>query len=113
MKKLQKLILPVLLIIFAFLIYKIYFSSEKGLGSFADFDPNNSAVKPITVRLLHDRGISQQGSSVTFYVSDKNDQVVMVSGELMLPEGFENAQVVTIKGHLSQTSFHAHEVVVE
>jgi hypothetical protein len=113
MKNLQKLILPILLILIVFIIYKIYFTSEKGLGSFADFDPNNNAVKPITVKLLHDRGINQQGGGVVFYVSDKNNQVTMVSGEVMLPEGFEDAQIITLKGHISQSGFHTHEIVVE
>jgi len=113
MKYLQKFILPALLIIVAFLIYKIYFSSNTGLGSFSDFDPNNNAVKPITVELLKDRGINQQGGAVVFYVSDKNGKEMMVTGELSLPQGIETANVVTLKGHLSQGSFHAHEVVID
>jgi len=113
MKNLQKLILPILLVVVIFIIYKIYFVSGKGLGSFDDFDPNNNAVKPITVELLKDREINQQGSAVVFYVSDKTGKVMMVSGELSLPQGFESANIVTLKGHLSQDSFHAHEVVIE
>lgn len=113
MKYLQKIILPVLIIIVAFLIYKIYFSSNKGLGSFSDFDPNNNAVKPITVELLKDKGINQQGGAVVFYVSDKNGKEMMVTGELSLPPGFESANVVTIKGHLSQGGFHVHGVVID
>ncbi len=113
MKYLQKLILPALLIIVAFLIYKIYFSSNKGLGSFSDFDPNNNAVKPITVELLKDKEINQQGSAVIFYVVDKNGKEMMVTGELNLPQGIETANVITLKGHLSQGGFHAHEVVIE
>jgi hypothetical protein len=113
MKYLQKFILPVLLVIIIFIIYKFYFASDKGLGSFADFDPNNNAVKPITVELLKDREIHQQGGAVVFYVSDKTEKVMMVTGELSLPQGFESATVVTLKGHLSQDSFHAHEVVIE
>ncbi len=113
MKTLQKLILPVLLIIVVFLIYKIYFSGAKGLGSFSDFDPNNNAVKPITVELLQDREINQQGNAVSFYVSDKNGRVVLVSGEFLLPQGIEKAKIITLKGHLTQSGFHAHEVVIE
>ncbi len=113
MKTLQKLILPLLLVAVVFIIYKFYFANGKGLGSFADFDPNNNAVKPITVKVLQDRGINQQGGSVVFYVSDKNNQIMMVTGEVMLPEGIENAEMVTLKGHLSQGGFHTHEVVIE
>lgn len=113
MKYLQKVILPVLLLVIVFIMYKIYFSSNKGLGSFSDFDPNNNAVKPITVELLKDKGINQQGGAVVFYVIDKTGKEVMVSGELSLPQGFESANVITLKGHLSQGGFHAHEVVLE
>jgi hypothetical protein len=113
MKNLPKLILPVLLIIVAFLVYKIYFSSGKSLGSFSDFDFNNNAVKSIRVELLKDRGIDRQKGAVVFYVSDKNGQVVMVTGEVSLPQGIETAKVITLKGHLTQSSFHTHDVVIE
>jgi hypothetical protein len=113
MKNLQKLVLPILLIIVAFLIYKFYFAAGKGLGSFDDFDPNNNAVKPFTVELLKDKGINQQGGAVVFYVSDKEGKEVMVTGEFSLPQGFESANVITLKGHRSQDGFHAHEVVIE
>ena len=113
MKNLQKLIVPILLLAVIILIYKFYFASGKGLGSFTDFDPNNTAVKPITVELLQDRGISRQGGGVVFYVSDKNKQIMMVTGEMALPDGIENAKVITVMGHLTQGSFHAHEVVIE
>lgn len=113
MKKLQKLILPILIIVVLILIFKIYFSPDKGLGSFSDFDPNNNAVKPIRVQLLYDRGINQQGGAVSFYVSDKDGKVVLVNGEFALPEAFESANEITIKGHLSQNGFHAHEVEVD
>ncbi|NWF87854.1 MAG: hypothetical protein HXY50_00165 [Ignavibacteriaceae bacterium] len=113
MKHLQKTILPLLLGLVIFLIYKIYFSAGQTLGSFSDFDPNNSAVKPITVKVLHEKEINQQSGAVTFYVEDRNGQVVMVSGELTLPEGFRSAQIITLKGHLSQGGFHTHEIVIE
>lgn len=113
MKKVQKLILPILLAAVVFIIYIFYFSTGKELGSFTDFDPNNNAVKPITVQLLKDRGINQQGGAVVFYVSDKNGQVMMVTGEVMLPPGFDNAETITLKGHLSQGGFHTHEVEIE
>ena len=113
MKHLQKFILPVLLLVVVFIVYKIYFSAGEGLGSFSDFDPNNNAVKAIRVQLLVNKGISQQGGAVVFYVSDKNGKEMMVNGEVNLSQGFESAQVITLKGHLSQNGFHAHEVLVE
>ncbi len=112
MKKLQKLILPLLLLLIVFIIYKFYFA-KSGLGSFDDFDPNNTAVKEIRVHLLVDRGIQQQGGDATFYVTDKNGKVVMINGSVTLPAGFEKADVIILKGHLSGSNFHAHEVLLD
>jgi cytochrome c-type biogenesis protein CcmE len=113
MKILQKLILPALIIAAIFLVYKFYFVKGDDLGSFSDFDPNNNAVKEIRVQLLTDRGIENSGGGVSFYASDRNGKVVQVSGELMLPEGFESAKVIILRGHLSQGGFHAHEVLLD
>jgi hypothetical protein len=112
MKKLQKLILPLLLLLIVFIIYKFYFA-KSGLGSFDDFDPNNTAVKEIRVQLLVDRGISQQGEDVVFYASDKNGKIMMVNGHVSLPPGFQQAEIIIIKGHLSGNSFHTHEVLLD
>jgi len=113
MKTLQKLILPILIITAIFLVYKFYFVKGSDLGSFSDFDPNNNAVKEIRVQLLVERGIEQRGGEVSFFTSDKDGKVIQVSGSLMLPEGFENAQVIILRGHLSQNGFHAHEVLLD
>ena len=113
MKILQKLILPILIIAAIFLVYEFYFNKGADLGSYSDLDPNNSAVKELRVILLADRGIEQQGGVVSFFTSDKSGKVVQVSGEFQLPEGFENAQVIILRGHLSQGGFHAHEVLLD
>jgi cytochrome c-type biogenesis protein CcmE len=112
MKQLQKLILPLLLLLVVFIIYKFYFA-KSGLGSFDDFDPNNNAVKDIRVQLLADRGITQNGEDVVFYVTDKNQTVKMVNGHVTLPDGFDKAQVIILKGHLSGNAFHVHEVLLD
>lgn len=112
MKNIQKLILPILIFLAVFLIYKFYFAKDESLGAYSDLDPNNSAVKEIRVEFLSDRGIEQNGMAVSFYTIDRDGKVVQVSGELMLPEGFESAKVIILRGHLSGTGFHAHEVLL-
>lgn len=112
MKILQKLILPILIIAAIFLVYEFYFTKGDDLGSFSDLDPNNSAVKEIRVNLLYERGIEQHGGDVSFFTSDKDGKVVQVSGELQLPDGFEKAKIIILRGHLSQNGFHAHEVLL-
>jgi cytochrome c-type biogenesis protein CcmE len=113
MKILQKLILPLLIVAAIFLVYEFYFDKGSDLGSYSAFDPNNSAVKEIRVQLLADRGIEQHGGEVSFFTSDKEGRVVQVSGSLMLPEGFENANIILVRGHLSGSGFHAHEVLLD
>jgi len=113
MKILQKLILPVLIVVAVILVYQFYFVKGDDLGSFSDFDPNNSAVKEIRVQLLAERGIEQHGGDVIFYTSDRNGKVVQVSGTVILPEGFESAKVIILRGHLSQGGFHTHEVLLD
>lgn len=106
------MILPVLLLLVVFIIYKFYFA-KSGLGSFNDFDPNNTAVKEIRVQLVIERGITQQGEDVVFYAADKNEKIMMVNGHVSLPDGFDKAEVIILKGHLSGDSFHTHEVLLD
>ncbi len=113
MKKLQKLILPILLVAVIFIIYIFYFAKSGNLGSFDDFDANNNAVKEIRVQLLSERGINKTGTDFSFYTSDRNGKVVMVSGSGILPAGIEDAEVIILKGHLSGNSFHTHEVLLD
>ena len=113
MKILQKLILPVLLVAVIFLIYTVYFSPSKDLGSFSDFDPNNNAVKDIKVQLVLDRSINKDShGGATFYASDKRGNVVLINAD-KVPAEIESAKVLILRGHLSQDSFHAHDVLLD
>lgn len=107
MKHLQKLILPLLVISIIALVYFVYFSAE-GLGTFSDFDINNSASKDIKVQVLQDRGFNNN----TFYVADITGKIVMVQTD-HLPPGIETVQIVVLRGHLNKESFHAHEVLLD
>ncbi|HSP89085.1 MAG TPA: hypothetical protein VLN45_13195 [Ignavibacteriaceae bacterium] len=113
MKAIQKLILPLLIIVVIGLIYFLYFSPKEGLGSFSDFDPNNNAVKEIRVKIVHEQGINKTSEGgATFFASDKNNTIMQVSAE-KVPAGIESAEIVLLKGHMSQGGFHVHEVVLD
>lgn len=112
MKIVQKLILPALILFIIFIIYILYFA-KSGLGSFDDFDPNNTAVKEIRAQLVIDRGITQQGEDVVFYASDKTGKIMMINGHVTLPDGFDKAEVIILRGHLSGKNFHTHEVLLD
>ena len=108
MKNLQKLILPILVIVVIAIIYIFYFAPNSALGSFDDFDVNNSAVKDIKVQILQDKGINNN----SFFVSDKTGKVVLVQAD-NLPAGIESAEIVILKGHLNKDVFHAHNVLLD
>ena len=113
MKKLQKLVLPLLLITVVFVIYLFYFANTGSLGSFDDFDPNNNAVKEIRVQLLPEQSINQQGGSFSFIVTDKNGKKLRAFGSASLPQGIGEAETVILKGHVNQSGFCTHEVLLD
>ena len=113
MKILQKLILPLMIVIIVFLIYSIYFSPKKGLGSFSDFDTNNNANKDIKVRIVQEKGITKNQDASIFYAIDKNGTEVMVQAPLTLPQNIETVKEVILRGHLHKEYFHAVEVLNE
>jgi cytochrome c-type biogenesis protein CcmE len=108
MKQLQKFILPALVILVIFLVYSVYFSKGEDLGSFSDFDTNNSAVKDIRVEILQERGIINN----EFYVRDKTGRVIVVHSD-NIPAGIESERTVVLRGHLNPDSFHAHDVLID
>jgi hypothetical protein len=114
MKNLQKLILPILAIVIVLGIYFIYFAPKEGLGSFKDFDPNNSAVKEIRVLFDKEKGISHTpDGGIIFFVTDKDNTMMQVNTD-KIPNGLNSARTIIIEGHLNQgNSFHAHEVLLD
>jgi len=108
MKALQKIILPALIILIISMVYLFYFKSDGKLGSFSNFDTNNTAVKSIKVRVLQERGINNN----IFYVSDNAGTVVLVQAN-KIPVGLKDAKKVILRGHLNKDSFHAHEVLLD
>ncbi len=115
MKKMQKFILPLLVIAAVSIMYFGYFAPRDGLGSFSSFDPNNHASQEIVVEYVVEKGVvldKEAGSSV-FYVVDADGREVQVNGPTSLPPGLDMASSLVIVGHLSSGgSFHAHDVRV-
>jgi len=112
MKILQKLILPLLLLLVVFIIYNFYFA-KSGLGSFDDFDPNNNAVKEIRVKVLSNQNISTGGGSFSFIVADKDGKTLQAFGSASLPQGIGEAETIILKGHVNQSGFCTHEVLTD
>lgn len=111
MKNLQKLILPGLVVIIIAYVYFTYFSPSDELGDFSKLSTNNNASVQIIVKFVKDKGISleKEGNSI-FYVVDKKNEEIKVSGPGKLPPGIDEANSLVLTGHLSGGYFHAHGV---
>lgn len=112
MKTLQKLILPLLLILVVFIIYNFYFA-KSGLGTFDSFDPNNTAVKEILVQIIPNQTIDPAAGSFNFSVADKNGKILQAFGSASLPQGIGESETIILKGHVNQSGFCTHEVLAE
>lgn len=113
MQKIQKLILPILIVVVLGLIYMFYLSPQKGLGSFDDVDPDAHVQKEIKVKLLAGEGINLTSDPMKalFYVVDvKGKKVQVAIDKPLLPEGIEQSEFVTVVGHFHGARFDAVEV---
>lgn len=115
MKALQKMILPALLLAAVLIIYFIYFVPTGELGLYSNFDTNNNANKDIRVSIVREKGIQTDAmnQSASFYAVDGSGVETLVQAPYPLPGGIENAEVITLKGHLHEDHFHAVEVNLE
>jgi hypothetical protein len=107
----QKLILPGLVLIILAFIFLTYFSPSDELGDFSKLSTNSTASVQIIVKLRSEKGITRDSAGGThFYVLDKNNREVEVSGPGKLPPGMDAAGSLVLTGHMSGNSFHAHGV---
>ena len=113
MKNLQKLILPLLIVLIVFIIYTLYFARGVDLGSFDDFDPNNNAVKEIRVQVLPNQNFNPEGGNFSFIVSDKDGKTLQAFGSASLPQGIGEAETIILKGHVNLSGFCTHEVLID
>ena len=107
----QKLILPGLVLTLLAIVYFTYFSPSDELGDFSILSANSSASVQIIVELVSEKGITRDNEGNTrFYVLDKNNREVEVSGPGKLPPGMDVAVSLVLTGHMSGDYFHAHGI---
>lgn len=114
MKALQKMILPALLLAAILIIYFIYFAPRTELGLYSNFDTNNNANKDIRVALVREKEIQTDplNQNASFYAVDGAGVQNFVQAPYPLPDGFDESDVIILKGHLHEDHFHAVEVSV-
>lgn len=112
MKNIEKLLLPTLVVFILAILYFSYFAPSDELGSFANLDPNSNASVPITVKLVKDKPTQRmQDGTYVFYVVDKDNREMAISGLKDIPPGFNDSKSMVLTGHLSgKEAFHAHGI---
>jgi len=113
MKIINKLIIPAAVLIIVSLMYILYFSPYKGLGSFNDYDPNSHAVKDIDVKVVHELGINttSDGSQILFYTEDKNGTQKQIKASRDYKSVIEESDVITMTGHICTTGYEVSNIV--
>lgn len=112
--KLDKLILPGLVLIIAGALYLTYFSPKDDLGKFSDFDTNSTSNRDIFVEFVSSKGITQDKANAAsvFYVKDATGLEMKVMGPLILPPGMDVSNRITLRGHYHGDYFHAASITI-
>lgn len=114
MRKISKLILPLISITVLVVIYYIYFAPSKELGSFSKFDGGSEINQQINVSVVKVNGFERDksGGIISFYAKDKNNLEIKITLHEPAPEEIVNAEVVELMGHMHGNSFVASGVIV-
>lgn len=115
MKIIHKLIIPTAVGVIILIMYFIYFSPYKGLGSFNEFDPDSHAVKEIDVKVVHNLGIqsSDDGSRIVFVTEDKNGIQKQIETSSEFKTLVESSDVITMTGHICTTGFEVSKIEIK
>ncbi|MCF6271019.1 MAG: hypothetical protein L3J41_15000 [Melioribacteraceae bacterium] len=113
MKKLEKLILPALIMIVLVVIYSTYFAPTEKLGDFTMFG-GSEINQRINVIILKERGVrkTDNGDIISFRAKDINNKIVTVSLREPEPASILNASIVELLGHMHGNDFTAAKVKV-
>lgn len=114
MKKLSKLILPLIVIVVIAFFYFTYFAPTTQLGSFDKFSSGAEINQRINVRIVKSMSLEKDanGNIISFYAVDKNNvEVKVTSHEPVLPE-IADADVVELLGHMHENGFTAAKISI-
>lgn len=114
MKKLSKLILPLLLVAVLLVIYFIYFAPKKELGSFSNFGGGSEINQQINVMVVKENGFERNadGRIISFYAMDKNKLTIKITLHEPVTDDIVDAEVVELMGHMHGGNFTAASVSV-
>lgn len=114
MRKISKLILPLISATVLAVIYFIYFAPTKELGSFNKFGDGSEINQQINVSVVKENAFERDaaGKIVSFFARDINNLVIKITLHEPAPEEIVNAEVVELMGHMHGGNFTAASATI-
>ena len=114
MRKISKLVLPLLIVTVLGVIYYFYFAPTSELGSFTKFEGGSEINQEINVSVVKENGFERDtnGRIIAFYAKDKNNLIVKIALHNQVSDDIVNAEVVELMGHMHGRSFTAAWVTI-
>lgn len=114
MRKISKLILPLISATVLAVIYFIYFAPSKELGSFSKFGGGSEINQQINVSVVKENGFERDadGKIVSFYARDINNLEIKITLHEPASEEIVNAEIVELMGHMHGGNFTAASVTI-
>lgn len=114
MKKLSKLIFPLIVIAAIGIIYFTYFAPTNELGSFSKFSPGAEINQRINVRVVKSMEFERDanGNIISFYAMDKNNVEAKVTLHEPASAELADAEIVELLGHMHENSITASKVSI-
>ncbi len=114
MRKISKLILPIISATVLVVIYYIYFAPSKELGSFGNFGGGSEINQQINVRVVKESGFERNtdGRIISFYAKDKDNLSIKITLHEPVTDDLVDAEVVELMGHMHGGNFTAAGVSI-
>ncbi len=106
MKKIEKFILPALVVFLVGIVYFTYFAPTDKLGDFSKFGVSEINQR-INVLIIKESKVSKNanGEIISFSVKDKNNIVKRISLHEPISSTILNAEIVELLGHMHGNDF--------
>lgn len=114
MRKFSKLILPLIAVTVLVVIYYIYFTPSKELGSFSKFGGGSEINQQINVSVVKENGFERNadGRIISFYAKDKNNLSIKITLHEPVADDIVDAEVVELMGHMHGGNFTAANITI-
>ncbi|MCX8056071.1 MAG: hypothetical protein N3F03_00490 [Ignavibacteria bacterium] len=111
--KFTKPVVAIFILFVIYVVYVLFIAESKEIFDMTKLNPDDNKNVDVRVYLAKDKPIqidAAQNVSV-FYIKDKNNKIYKVQGPADIPEGFHDAEIIVLRGHLHHDYFHASSIV--